>query len=119
MPIFGFNDRRKAERLRQIADTPSPPARPGQGLAYTDLFLFKATSGIPGRSGTTLGAEECDMYHLSDNGTNVTYTQTLDSSGAAIKANVVNFSEGAVDTGAFVWCGRGYNQYVAIYQDCG
>jgi len=76
------------------------------------LILASAVSGIPARSGLTLGKNSVGVYRLAISGTD----RTIDNTGITITA--YNLASDPVASGAWVLLKRLSNIFVVIWEDC-
>ena len=121
MPLYGFNDRNTAKRLKQIANTLPPALDPSLGLEYTDAWFVKSpVGGVPAIDGTTLGSAVCPCYKLTyDEGTGeADLAPMTDSDGAAISVTVHHAGTKAIGAEKFLIVARIFGLYVPIVEYC-
>lgn len=109
--IYGFGKRDADELLRKISGGVSG----GNGLDTYDataIQLAVATTGVPARSGTTLGKATVAMKYLADSGTDRVITD------AAQTFTAYNLAATAVATGAYILTLRLGDAAVVIWEEC-
>jgi hypothetical protein len=120
-PVYGFNKADKDAIIRSIDSRSSGGGNgfPNNGLfgngAYdgSTVFLAVATTGVPARSGTTLGkATDLAVKYLGVSSGN----RVILDAGYTVTAH--NLSETAVATGAYVILTRFGDVYVVTWEDC-
>jgi len=110
--IFGFNLADTDALIRLIGGDSTGGGTGGDTYDATKLLIAVATSGVPARSGTTLGKANVAVKHLTE------------SSGDRIVAdsafNVVafNLASAPVATGAYVMLLRLGDVHLVVWEEC-
>lgn len=109
--IIGFNRADATELLRQISGGTFGGS--GQNTYdATSIYLAVATTGVPGRTGTTLGKATVALKYLADSGTDKVITDM----GQTITA--YNLAAANVATGAYILTLRVGDAAVVIWEEC-
>jgi hypothetical protein len=80
------------------------------------LPIFKATSGIPARSGTTCGSANCVPYYIDDDGELV---EMLNDADASQTVQIFSIFSEAVATNAYVTAKDVFGVLAVDSEDCG
>lgn len=81
-------------------------------MSNDSLLLAVATSGIPARSGTTLGKAAVAVRHLTVSGSN----RVIADSSYTVDA--FNMAASAVNSGSYVLLKRLYDVFVVVWEEC-
>jgi hypothetical protein len=110
--IFGFNAADADQIIRMIGGTSSAGGVGADTYDATKLTLAVATSGVPARSGTTLGKADVAVKHLTISGTD----RVIADSGFNMQA--FNLAADAVATGAYILLLRLGDVGIVIWEEC-
>jgi hypothetical protein len=110
--IFGFNLADTDALIRLIGGDSTGGGTGGDTYDATKLLIAVATSGVPARSGTTLGKAAVAVKHLTVSGVN----RIIADSGFNVDA--FNLAGTAVATGALVMLLRLGDVHVVVWEEC-
>lgn len=114
-PIYGFNEQDKDNILRMIGNSDTGGVSGGRGFNDYDatrLILAIATTGIPARSGSTLGKATVAVKHLVTSSGNKVITDS------AISMDAYNLAASAVATGAYILMCRLGDAGIVVWEEC-
>jgi hypothetical protein len=113
--VFGFNSRDAEDLIASIGGGDRTErlnfGTGGGGTATRDTIIVKTkVGGIPARSGTTIGAADCDVFEVV--GTTLT--------DAGYDVEVINITLGAVAGSVYGVASRELNsdQWVLVVEEC-
>lgn len=109
--IVGFSRADATELLRKIGGGTSGGAGLGTYDA-TSIYLAVATTGVPARSGTTLGSATVALKYLAVSGSNRVITDMAQT------VTAYNVAGTAVATGAYILTLRLGDVHVVIWEEC-
>jgi hypothetical protein len=110
--IFGFNLADTDALIRLIGRNSTGGGTGGDTYDATKLLIAVATSGVPARSGTTLGKATVAVKHLAVSGVN----RIVADSGFNVDA--FNLAGTAVATGAYVMLLRLGDVHLVVWEEC-
>jgi hypothetical protein len=110
--IFGFNLADTDALIRLIGGDSTVGGTGGDTYDATKLLIAVATSGVPARSGITLGKAAVAVKHLAVSGAN----RVVNDSGFTVDA--YNLSADAVATNAYIMLLRLGDVHLVIWEDC-
>lgn len=109
--IIGFN-RLDATELVRMIQSGTTGGNGQQTYDATSMHLAVATTGIPARSGTTLGSATVALKYLAVSGTN----RVITDMGRTMKA--YNLAGTAVATGAYILTLRLGDVAIVVWEEC-
>jgi hypothetical protein len=110
--IFGFNLADTDALIRLIGGDSTGGGTGGDTYDATKLLIAVATSGVPARSGTTLGKATVAVKHLTVSGAN----RVITDSGFNVDA--YNLAAIAVSSGAYVMLLRLGDVHLVVWEEC-
>jgi hypothetical protein len=110
--IFGFNLADTDALIRLIGGDSTSGGTGGDTYDATKLLVAVATSGVPARSGTTLGKAAVAVKHLTVSGANRVIADS------AFTVDAFNLAATAVATGAYVMLLRLGDVHVVVWEEC-
>lgn len=114
-PIFGFNEQDKNNLIRILGNSETGGVSGGNGhndYDATRLILAVATTGIPARSGTTLGKATVAVKHLVTSSGNKVITDS------GVNMEGYNLADAAVGTGSYILMCRMGDAGIVIWEQC-
>jgi hypothetical protein len=110
--IFGFNLADTDALIRLIGGDSTGGGTGGDTYDATKLLIAVATSGVPARSGTTLGKATVAIKHLIISGGD----RNIADSGISVDA--YSLAGTAVATGAYIMLLRLGDVHLVVWEEC-
>lgn len=113
--IYGFDEKDKDNILRMLGNADTSGLTGGHRFDDYDatrLILAIATSGVPARSGTTLGVADVAVKHLVTSGSDKVITDS------AVTMRAYNLAGTAVASGAYIMALRLGDAAIVIWEEC-